>query len=198
MTVTVLPPVLLAMYFGAAAAGAYYLAYRICQMPVVVLGDAVRQVFYQKAAAQFSQGEGLLDILTKSTVGLAVIVTAPLVINFIYGPTLFGIVFGEQWRQAGIYSRWLFTLWLVTLVCGPSTTLVPIYGYQRLLLIFETLTQVPRLATIPVVSYVDDDVTAVAIYSMAGTVFQVCILVFVFLQAWTHQSGRIRSGSVET
>jgi lipopolysaccharide exporter len=197
MTATVLPPVLLGTYFGAAAAGAYWLAYRVCQMPLVVLGEAIRQVFYQKAAAQFGQGEGLLDILTKSTVGLVVIVVAPLLITVFYGPTLFGIVFGEEWTQAGIYSRWLSTLWSVTLICAPSTTLVPIYGYQRLLLIFETLTQVPRLAIIPLVSYLGDDVTAVAIYSVAGVIFQLCILVFVFSQAWRRQGRRIRAQSVE-
>ena len=40
-----------------------WLAARVCQIPIVVLGDAVRQVLYQNAAAQFNRGGGLLGIL---------------------------------------------------------------------------------------------------------------------------------------
>ena len=197
MTTTVMPPLLLAMYFNPTAVGAFWLADRICQMPAVVLGDAVRQVFYQRATAQFNRGEGLLDILTKSTVGLTLVVAVPFLITVLYAPTLFGIVFGEEWTQAGLYARWLVILWLVNLICIPSSTLVPIYGYQRLQLVFECLTQLPRLAVIPLASHISNDVTAIAIYSLTGAVVALCMLVFVILRSWRYQVSLVRPASFE-
>jgi len=190
------PPLLLAMYFSAAAAGAYWLADRICQMPIVLLGEAVRQVLYQRAAARYNGGEGLLEILTKSTVGLVLIVAAPFLITILYAPTLFGIAFGDEWTHAGHYCQWLVIPWIFNFICGPSTTLVPVFGHQRLLLLFDGLTWAPRLAVIPLALYFGDDVTAIAMYSVLGAMFHFCILVFVFLRAWRHQL-LIRAASVE-
>lgn len=139
----------------------------------------------------------MLGILSKSTVGLVLVVVAPFLITVFYAPALFGFAFGEEWRQAGIYSQWLVMPWLLNFICGPCVTFVPIYGYQRSLLIFECLTLAPRLAIIPLVSYVSGDVATIAIYSVAGTIFHLCILVFVFLHTWRHQISLVRKAPAE-
>jgi O-antigen/teichoic acid export membrane protein len=192
------PPILLVIYFDAAVAGVYWLATRVCQMPITILGDAVRQVLYQRAAAQFNRGEGLLEMLTKSTVGLALIIAVPFFITILYAPALFGIVFGKEWAQAGIFSQWLIIPIALDFICGPSVTLVPIFGCQRLLFVFETLTLAPRLAIIPLVSYVGDDVATIAIYSVAGGVFHLCVLTFVFAHTLKRQISVARTAPAET
>jgi lipopolysaccharide exporter len=191
------PPILLVMYFDAAVAGVYWLATRVCQMPITILGETVRQVLYQRAAAQFNRGEGLLEMLTKSTVGLVFIMAVPFFITVFYAPALFAIAFGEEWAQAGIFSQWLVIPSALDFICGPSVTLIPIYGYQRLLLVFDCLTLVPRLAVIPLISYFGGDVTAIAAYSIANTIFHMCILGFVFLHAWRHRCSVVRAASAK-
>jgi O-antigen/teichoic acid export membrane protein len=191
------PPLLLAMYFNTAVAGAYWLASRVCQLPIVFLGDAVRQVFYERAAAQFNRREALLAFLTMSTIGLAIFIIAPFAIMILYAPELYAFVFGEEWVRAGIYCQWLIMPWLLNFVCTPSATLVWTFGYQRLLLIFEGLTLVPRLAIIPLISLVGSDVTAIAAYSLAGAIFQLCILIFVFLHTWRHQTSMVHAASAK-
>lgn len=193
----VVPPVLLAIHFNAAVAGAYWLASRVCQMPIVFLGDAVRQVFYERAAAQFNRGEGLLRFLTMSTIGLVLCVIAPFAITIFYAPELYEFAFGEDWFRAGIYTQWLIVPWVFNFICTPSATLVWTFGYQRLLLIFEGLTLVPRLAIIALLSYVGSDATAIAGYSIAGAIFQLCILIFVFLHTWRHQVSVVHAASTE-
>ena len=182
------PPILLAMYFNAAVAGVYWLATRICQMPITILGDAVRQVLYQRAAGQFNRGEGLLEMLSKSTVALALIMAVPFFVTVFYAPALFEIAFGEEWAQAGVFSQWLVVPSALDFICGPCVTLVPIYSRQRLLFVFESLTLIPRLAIIPLASYVGDDVSTIALYSVAGAVFHLCVLIFVFLHTWKHRA----------
>jgi O-antigen/teichoic acid export membrane protein len=191
------PPILLVMYFDTAVAGMYWLATRVCQMPITILGETVRQVLYQRAAAQFNRGEGLLEMLTKSTVGLVFIMAVPFFVTVFYAPAVFEIAFGEEWAQAGIFSQWLVIPSALDFICGPCVTLVPIYGCQRLLFVFESLTLVPRLAIIPLVSYVGDDAATIAIYSVAGALFHLCVLAFVFLHTWKHHASLTRTASVE-
>jgi len=191
------PAMLLAMCFDPAVAGGYWLASRICQMPIALLGEAVRQVFYERAASQFNRDEGQLLILAKSTMGLAFIVFVPFAIMILFAPKLFEAAFGEAWVYAGTYSQWLIVPWTVEFICTPSLTLVPIYSHQRLLLVFQCLTLVPRLGVIPFASYVGNDRTAIAMYAMAGAIFHLSILLFVFLRSWRHQLSLVRAASAK-
>jgi len=56
----------------------------------------------------------------------------PMLVILACGPDLFGTVFGEQWREAGVYARFLVPWSFMSTVCSPLTRLFDVTQRQRL------------------------------------------------------------------
>lgn len=101
-------PVFSLSFYGSAAVGLYGLANTIVKIPMTLLGNSVRNVFYAEAASIGKENPQKLKKLSNSIFNKLVIIGLfPLFILLLLGPTLFGLVFGEEWIQAGHFSRFL-------------------------------------------------------------------------------------------
>lgn len=142
-----LPPIALAVFFSPAAAGFYMIAQRVGSRPLVVIGDSVRNVFFSNAAIAHREGD--ITLLTfKAFRGLLLIAALPIAVMAFIAPSLFAIVFGAEWAQAGLYLRWL-TPWLLTqFVVSPLTSIFYIAERQSRYLMLQTV-----LAAVRVLSF---------------------------------------------
>jgi O-antigen/teichoic acid export membrane protein len=103
-TATVL---LLSHYFSTVVVGHYSMVMRVLTAPVALIGTAITQVFYQRAADHHNRGgelAGLIRSLLLRSLWIAVPATAALLLG---APTLFSIAFGAKWAAAGGYARLL-------------------------------------------------------------------------------------------
>ncbi len=118
--------------FSAAELGAYYLMLRVISIPSLLIGQAVGQVYYREATSAF-QKSGRFDHLTTQVVVLLLLAGSLFgVILWVAGPTLFELVFGEQWRIAGEYARNISYLVVFTFVLAPLSPFASIVaGRQR-------------------------------------------------------------------
>ncbi|MFN3597609.1 MAG: lipopolysaccharide biosynthesis protein [Rubricoccaceae bacterium] len=117
-----LPPLLLAPAFGAAVVGQFGLAVAALAVPLGLVGDATGQVFYVRAAEAHRAGR--LAALTASVLRrLAHVATYPVLAAALAGPDVFAFVFGEPWREAGLYAR-LLAPWLLLSAINPPLTRV--------------------------------------------------------------------------
>ena len=86
----------------------------------------------------------------KTTLWLAAIVVVPTIAVMVVGPWLFSAVLGEEWREAGVYARWL-VLWIA---CGvinvPASAALQVLKRQRLLLVMEIGLLVGRVVALVV------------------------------------------------
>lgn len=105
-----LPTVVLSVAFGPSIAGLLSIAERVLQMPASLIGGAISQVFLSSAPEANRQGE-LKILVEKVSSNLIHIGMPPAVLIFIAGPELFSFIFGENWRLAGEFARWM-TPWL--------------------------------------------------------------------------------------
>ena len=99
--------ILLSHYFDSVVVGHYSLVMRVLTAPVVLVGAAITQVFYQRAAELHNRGvplSGLIRSLLTRSVWIALPAAAVVLIG---APTLFPIVFGPNWAAAGGYARLL-------------------------------------------------------------------------------------------
>ncbi|RTR05033.1 lipopolysaccharide biosynthesis protein [Halomonas nitroreducens] len=125
-----LAPIVLVALFGAPVAGLYALTLRILTMPVSLVGNAIGSVFLAHAAQARRDGElaGLVGGLHRK---LAILGIPPLVALMVVGPELFAVLFGEQWRKAGLYAQWMLPWIYIQFQWSPLSMLASVLELQR-------------------------------------------------------------------
>ncbi|HSN50155.1 MAG TPA: oligosaccharide flippase family protein [Bacteroidales bacterium] len=100
------------IFFTSATVGLYALSLRILQAPLWLIGSSISQVYMKEAAEKVNKSVPLRPTLI-NTLKLGVLTALPILIGLLVaGPWLFSVVFGENWREAGVYARilspWMF------------------------------------------------------------------------------------------
>jgi O-antigen/teichoic acid export membrane protein len=131
-----LPPLLIAGFLGVSSAGLFSLAHRVLSQPMAVIGKAVSDAFYQKAAQ--ANREGNLGSSVESVYSVLVKLALPPAITiFVVIPDVFIFVFGAEWALAGELARWM-TPWLFfQFVVSPCTGIYPIINRHDIALKFQ-------------------------------------------------------------
>lgn len=187
-TVTV-PSILLTALFSPHVAGLYWFTYRLFEMPITLLGDATRRVFYQRAAELYHKGEDLTDIFIRTTGGLTAMVALPVIVMFVAGPWIYAVAFGEMWREAGVFAQWIVIWWAMRFISLPALMLVPVLNIQRQFLILEIVTLLPRFLVLPLAAWIADADVAIAAYSIVGFLFHFFSVMLVWRAVRDHRAG---------
>lgn len=179
-----LPVLMLAAFFGPAAAGFYALSKTVMGVPAVLVGKAVSDVFYPRITEAAHDGEDLYRQLVRGTAALFAIGLVPFGVVMATGPWLFAIVFGEQWVVAGEYARWLALFFLFNFINKPAVAAVPVLGIQRGLLIYELFsTGAKVLGFLAGLYWFASDRWAVALFSVLGVLAYSAMIVWILLHA---------------
>ncbi len=145
---TSLPAMLLPLFFGAAQAGLFWLAYRMLVLPQQVLTESLRPVFFRRAAALHASGGDVRGAALRLAAGLGAL-CLPVVAGLVLaGPALFGAVFGAAWRGAGHDAATIALAWGVETMQMPSAVLVSVLGRQRAYLGIEAASLLARTAAL--------------------------------------------------
>ena len=163
------PVILMTSFSGASTAGLYILSRTILFAPSSLIGKSITDVFYPKFVESINNGENGRVILGKAAASIFMIGLVPYVAIAIFGPFIFSFAFGDDWRGAGEFARWM-TIWLLAvLVSRPAIAAIPALNLQREFLIFELIAIVFRVAAF-IVSFklFNSAMTAVATYSIVS------------------------------
>lgn len=120
-------PLLVAYSYGATVAGWYALTMRVLALPVSVLGQAVGETYFSIAPRLMrTDPPALRRLFRDSALRLLLIGIGPTLVLMIWGPFLFSLIFGSEWRMAGVYARYLAPALLAQLVMSPlsDTTII--------------------------------------------------------------------------
>lgn len=117
---TALPALLLARLFGLQEAGWFGMVNQILGIAVGLIGLGVAQVFLSNAAQlAHTSPRGLRSLFLKTSRIALLAGVPPIALVLFAGPRLFGIIFGTQWMEAGVYGQLLALPFLVMLAVGP-------------------------------------------------------------------------------
>jgi len=164
-----LPPLMLAAFFSSTVVGFYALGHRLLSMPMSLLGRALAQVFFQRAA--IAKNNGMLPAVVKNVfVKLMAIGVFPLLLVLLAGKEIFTVVFGAQWAEAGVYAQILAPWMLFVFLGSPISTLFSILEMQETGLIFNSVLLVTRVLSILIGGLADNILLALLLYSGTGTV----------------------------
>lgn len=186
-----LPVILLAGFYGTSVAGFYGLAYSVLAAPIALIGTSVGNVLYPRLAEAAHRGEGLRRLVLLPTVALFLVGIIPFGTVMLAGPTLFTVVFGEEWREAGEYARWL-SLWTLFMFCNiPSNKLIPIMHIQHTNLKFSLFVSITRISAIISGYYImNDPHYSVFFYSVVGAFLNILMIIYVISYSTTFSANK--------
>jgi O-antigen/teichoic acid export membrane protein len=126
-----LPVLVFAVYFSPSTAAYFALASSLMRLPATIVGGATSQVFYERAARQRNSPVELKRLLGRNVLWLTALILAPMAIVALFGPSLFGLVFGSKWQSAGDLARFLTISAGFTFVASPVSRLPSVLGQQH-------------------------------------------------------------------
>ncbi len=145
---TSLPAMLLPLFYGAAQAGLFWLAYRMLILPQQVLTESLRPVFFRRAAALHATGEDTRRAALRLAALLGALCLPVAVVLVLAGPALFALVFGPAWRGAGHDAALIALPWCLETMQMPSAVLVAVLRRQRAYLGVEAASLLGRAAAL--------------------------------------------------
>ena len=187
-----LPILLLASYFGASASGQYTIALSVLALPANLIGNSVMAVFDPRITEAVHNGENARSLIVRATLGMAATGALPYLLVTVAGPFLFALIFGQEWRTAGVYAQWL-AMWLfLQYINKPAVSAIPALRLQGGLLIYELFSTGTKIFALWLgFSVYGSAVVSVALFSLFG------IVAYAWLILWVvYRSGRPIAGPV--
>ncbi len=138
-----LPSLICGLYFTSAAVGYYSLANRVVSVSSVFLGTVIAQVFFPAAAQEYHETGTLAPLVRNIFIRLVQISVFPLAVLGLFGATLFSIVFGQQWIEAGAYAQ-ILAAWHFLIFLNVSLNIFALVNRQDLGLLISLVSFVVR------------------------------------------------------
>lgn len=169
---------------GELGLGYWGLVARTVRGPVSLLGSAFAQVFTSRVSQQAREGKPLEPIMRWVLVRLAAAALLGTVTLVLFGPQLFGLVFGSQWTEAGSVAR-LAVPWIaVNLVASPFAYLSYLLKINRPYLLWAIFYD---LSLIAVASF------APSMFGFKGVVGAICgvgAAIMIAILTWQYRAGQ--------
>jgi O-antigen/teichoic acid export membrane protein len=170
------PLLLVAGSYGIAVAGRFGLAQRVVAVPTAFLGQAISQVYAGEVARLRRENPASLRPLWRRTARKLLLVGAVAAVGMVVaGPRLVSMLFGDEWRLAGVYAQLLSVSFLGQFVVAPIATL-NIIERQDVQLVWDTIRLVLVVGSIVVSRAVGASSSeAVAVYALTSAVMYVTL-----------------------
>ena len=193
-----LPTLVLAAYFGPAAAGFFALCKQALTMPTNLIGKSVADVYYPRISRAIHDQEPVTSMLLKATAALALVGLVPFSIVVVFGPWLFSLVFGEQWQVAGEFARWLALAEYVIFVSRPCVVAVPALSLQGRFLVFEIFsTSLRVLSLFGGALLAGEALATVQAFSAASIIIYSSLMVIVLIASRRWYAAQHRQGNLD-
>lgn len=144
-TISVNVPIfMIVTLFDTTITGHYGFAYRLLNLPVVLIGMSVSQIFFQRFSELYHQGGNYRGFLLKTWGFLSILGLVPFTVLFFYGPELFTLFFKKKWLMAGEMASIMSPMLFFVFVSSPTSTVFVSLRRQNLLLLYSIISVIGR------------------------------------------------------
>lgn len=128
-----LPMFIFSMYSGVQSVGWFSRSRQMLGIPINYISGSISEVYKQKASEAYRNNPVALRPLFLKTFGyLFVVSIIPFLLMALFSPWLFAFFFGENWRQAGVFTQCLVLMYFFKFVISPLTFNFYLFNKQRL------------------------------------------------------------------
>jgi O-antigen/teichoic acid export membrane protein len=121
-----------AWQFGSGSTGQIGLALMILALPITLVGQTTGQAYYAEIAKiGRRQPEKIFKLTQSITKRLFLVSIPPFLILTFFGPWLFQVVFGQMWREAGLFASILAIYLLTQFISAPMINALSVFKKQK-------------------------------------------------------------------
>jgi len=126
-------PIMLAVFFSSSVVGYYGLAFLIITAPISLIGRALSNAILPRMSEQWNADGNVANLVGRILPVQALVAGVIAGAFLIAGPTMFGLLFGQQWRVTGEFVRILSPVFFMQLLIAPVSLVLVVAERQRLL-----------------------------------------------------------------
>lgn len=163
--------------------GLFSLAYRLTYAPIGLIGGALRQVFYRRAAGE-ARPANLEPFVVRTQTAIILLAAAPTVIFMGHAEPIFALIFDARWHGAERYAFWLAVPALVMFLTSWTDRLYDVLRLNWLALVLELSHVVVNLAaTYVTFRLTGDPLQSVRMFALIAAAYNLVWLAITFHQA---------------
>jgi O-antigen/teichoic acid export membrane protein len=132
-----LPPIVFTSLFGATPGGLFGLSQRVAAIPMGLIGTAVAQVYIGHAGPLVARDPTASFDLYRSVRRRLLLIGIPGAALLAFGGQAFAYVFGDEWREAGVYCQLLAPALLAQFVGSPLSQTLTLLNRLALQIILD-------------------------------------------------------------
>ena len=122
---------LIVFSFGKEVFGWYSYSVLMLNIPVALIGVAISQVFYNRAAKMVNEGHSVYSLVKKTILTLFLLSVIPFGVLHFFSEQLFMLVLGEKWKMAGTYAEIMVFYNLFNFLVSPMANLSLVLNRQK-------------------------------------------------------------------
>lgn len=159
------PPIIIATYFSLGSAGYFLLAFRCSIAPVALVAQSIGRVFMSRAL-KLRHDLLIKDFVYQVYLILLKLSIVPFLLVAIISSDLVPFIFGETWRESGIYLGLLIPCVIGMFIFVPLMTLFIVLEQQKNEMNFQILILILRLSGMLIGVYFGDIFISILLYSL--------------------------------
>ncbi|QPL53817.1 oligosaccharide flippase family protein [Vibrio navarrensis] len=126
-----IPVLIIASSIGVAETAFLFLAMRIIQAPMALLGNSISQVFYSQASENYKEGT-LSSLTLKVSESTFKIGVGPIIFIAVVAQNIVGKALGQDWEVVGVYITTMSPWFLFQFLASPISPVMYVTGKQNL------------------------------------------------------------------
>lgn len=173
------PAFILSHFFTSTILGLYSMTTRVYGFPITIISNTISQVFLSEIAELQRNEKSYRIVVYKTLMILGVVGIAPFILIFMAGPNLFSLIFGEEWRGAGIIAKYLSIGYYFKFVIAPLAVVFFVNKKIKLLSLIQFGRSITTLIVLTYASLRYDYLTVIFMYSLHEMGFYLVFLYFI-------------------
>jgi len=126
-----LPVYLFTPFFGSTVVGYYSFSLMIVFTPLMILAGATAKVYSQQVVALYHKKENAYLFTMKMLFSLGKKVLLLFLVILLFAPSVFSVLFGETWREAGQYTQILAPFLFLNVLVSTIAFIPNLVGAQK-------------------------------------------------------------------
>lgn len=172
------PNLVLSGFFGQSVTGYYGMSYRLLSLPISVVSGSISQAYLPQAVESNKKNNLSNSVLNILSI-LAKVDMVPLILIAIAAPDLIAVVFGEIWRPAGVYARWLCVWLFFSMLYSPLSNLFIVLEKQKEAMYYNIIALLTKVITICIGGIIGDPLLSIVLFCVGGmcvAIYGCCII----------------------
>lgn len=183
-----IPIFLLQKFGGLNYVGSFNFTQRLLGLPQTFISSAFIDIFKQKASAQYNIDGNCKGIFEKTAKVLVLLAIVPFAVLSFSAPTIFKIIFGIQWEEAGIFAQYLSITFFLRFIVSPLSYTYIIAGKYKEDFIIHIIFLIITVGSFYLSNYFfQDKRLMILVYSLVYSL----VYVFTFLRSYKFSKGQL-------